>query len=195
MILSGQSAQSAVSVVSLFTFAVAGRVLSAAAYVRKTAPRTANPGQRATLIVLAVFAVLAFAHESYATLGESAGSVESDRAVLAAEPAVTSSGGIYTVREIISSSAAVREYISRSGVVFAIAWNGLATPDLDQLLGAYADEYRKAREQTPHQKGARHLQVKSQNVTFEKWGHMRALHGRAYISALIPPGVSTDEIK
>lgn len=147
------------------------------------------------LLALAVFAVLAFAHQSYATLGESAGSVESDRAVLSAEPAVTSSGGIYTVREMISSAAAVREYISRSGVVFAIAWNGLATPDLDQLLGAYADEYRKAREQTLRQKGARHLQVKSLNVTVEKWGHMRALHGRAYISALIPPGVSTDEIK
>jgi hypothetical protein len=161
-----------------------------------TGPRTAKRGRRAMLIGLALSAaVFAFAHQSQATLGEPTGSIESDRAVLSAEPAVTSSGNGYTVREMSSPAVTVREYVSPSGIVFAVAWKGLTTPDLSQLLGSYADEYQKALQQTPRQKGARHLQVKSQNVIVERWGHMRALHGRAYVPALIPPGVSTDEIR
>ena len=32
-------------------------------------------------------------------------------------------------------------------------------------------------------------------VVVEKWGHMRNLQGRAYAPALLPPGVSSDEIR
>lgn len=148
------------------------------------------------LIGLVVSAMaLVFAHQSYATLGETDRSVESDRAALSALPAVTTPGNGYTVYEMPSSTNTVREYITPSGAVFAVAWSGLLTPDLDQLLGSYAGEYQATLQQSKRQKGNRHLQVKSQNVTVERWGHMRALHGRAYISALVPSGVSTDVIK
>ena len=158
--------------------------------------RAVKSGHRVMLIGLALStAIFAFAHQSQAVLGGPAGSVESDRAVLKAAPGVTSSGNGYTVHEMTSSPSIVREYISPSGIIFAIAWNGLATPDLSQLLGAYASEYQKALQQTPRQRGARHLHVESQNIIVEKWGHMRALHGRAYVPALIPPGVSTDAIR
>jgi hypothetical protein len=89
----------------------------------------------------------------------------------------------------------VREYVSTSGVVFGIAWNGLIHPNLTQLLGSYAGEYQEALLQTPRIKGSRHLQVKTSGVVVEKWGHMRNLQGRAYVPSLIPPGVRVDEIK
>ena len=89
----------------------------------------------------------------------------------------------------------MREYVSPSGVVFGIAWSGLVPPDLTQLLGSYAPEYQEALQQTPRQKGSRHLRVETPGVIVEKWGHMRNLQGRAYAPALIPPGVSVDEIK
>lgn len=140
-------------------------------------------------------AIFATAYRTQAMLGESTDSVKSDREALSAEwSAITVRNG-YTVHEIESDSTTVREYVSPSGVVFAIAWNGLVHPDLTHLLGSYASEYQRALKQTPRQPDRRRLRVKSDGVVVEKWGHMRNLQGRAYLPALIPPGVSVDEIE
>lgn len=130
-----------------------------------------------------------------ATLGESVNSVESDRKAFSAVQHASMTRNGYTVQEFKSEANVVREYITPSGVVFAIAWNGLSHPDLTSLLGTYVGEYQQALRQTPSQKGKRHLQVKANRVIVEKWGHMRNLQGRAYLPALIPSGVSIDEIK
>jgi len=145
-------------------------------------------------LVLSV-AMFAAAQRVQATLGESAGSIESDRKALSAVNRGVTARDNYTVQEIYSESNTVREYVSSSGIVFGIAWNGLVYPDITQLLGSYTGEYQEALQQTLHQKGSRHLHVKSQNVIVEQWGHMRDLRGRAYAPALLPPGVSVDEIK
>ncbi|MGD1074608.1 MAG: DUF2844 domain-containing protein [Thermodesulfovibrionales bacterium] len=130
-----------------------------------------------------------------ATLGESVESVDADRKALSgARGAATSRTG-YSVREIESGSVIVREYVSPSGVVFGIAWNGLTHPDLTQLLGSYAGEYREALQRTPRGPDRRRLRVKTEQIVVEKWGHMRNLEGRAYAPALIPPGVRIDEIR
>lgn len=130
-----------------------------------------------------------------ATLGEAADSVESDRTALSAVRQSTTSVDGYSIHEIRSEAVTVREYVSASGVVFAIVWKGLIRPDLKHLLGSYASEYEKALEQTPTQKGSRRLKVKTSRIIVEKWGHMRSLQGRAYVPALIPVGVSVDDIK
>ena len=131
----------------------------------------------------------------HATLGKAAGSIASDqRALVAVKPSPTFRNG-YTIQEVSSDAVAVREYISSEGIVFAVAWQGLIHPDLTPLLGSYAAEYEISLRQTPPKPGRRHLQVKTNNVIVEKWGHMRNLQGRAYIPALLPPGVSIDEIQ
>jgi Protein of unknown function (DUF2844) len=130
-----------------------------------------------------------------ATLGESADSVDLDRKALSAVRRVTTVRNGYTVYVIGSDSAVIREYVSSSGVVFGIAWNGMLHPDLTQLLGSYAGEYQEAVQKTPRKPGQRRLQVKTDRVVVQKWGHMRNLQGRAYAPALIPPGVNIDEIK
>jgi len=89
----------------------------------------------------------------------------------------------------------VREYISASGVVFGVAWNGLIHPDLTQLLGSYAGEYQEVLQQTKRKAGRRSIRVTTGHIVVEKWGHIRNLQGRAYIPALIPQGVTVDEIK
>ena len=43
--------------------------------------------------------------------------------------------------------------------------------------------------------GHRRLYIRTDRVVVEKWGQMRALQGRAYLPAMIPPGVSLEEIK
>ncbi|MGA2151082.1 MAG: DUF2844 domain-containing protein [Geobacteraceae bacterium] len=139
--------------------------------------------------------LLATAQRAQATLGESVSSVESDRKVFSAVRHPTLARNGYTVQELKSDANVVREYISPSGIVFAIAWNGLSHPDLTTLLGAYVGEYQQALQQTTGQKGNRHLQVRANRIIVEKWGHMRNIQGRAYIPALIPSGVSINELK
>jgi len=130
-----------------------------------------------------------------ATLGESADSVASDQRILsAARPDPKTHNG-YTVQEVRSDAVVVREYISPAGIVFAIAWTGLIHPDLTPLLGSHAGEYEQALRLTSPNPGRRSLQVKSNNIIVEKWGQMRNLQGRAYVPALIPSGVSIDEIQ
>jgi Protein of unknown function (DUF2844) len=148
------------------------------------------------LLCLGISAViLAYAHVAHAALGESADSITSDRKSLSAARGATIVRDGYSIQTIESDAATVREYLSPSGVVFGIAWNGMSHPDLTQLLGAYAGEYEEALRQTPHKPGRRHLQVKSKRIVVEKWGHMRNLQGRAYVPSLIPQGVSVDDIK
>jgi len=140
--------------------------------------------------------VLAIAQQVQATLGESVDSVASDQKALKAVKRATTVRNAYTVHEFALDGTFVREYVSPSGIVFGIAWNGLTYPDLTRLLGSYADEYQTALRQTPRKPGlSRYQAVKTGRIVVEKWGHMRNLQGRAYAPALIPPGVSLDEIK
>ena len=89
----------------------------------------------------------------------------------------------------------MREYVSSSGIVFAVAWNGLRHADLTALLGSYADAYREALQKTPRRPGVRRLSVKTDGVVVEKWGRVRDLRGRAYVPDLFPAGATIDEIK
>ncbi len=130
-----------------------------------------------------------------AALGSSADSLTRDRTALSARQRSTSTRTGYTVHEMESDSNVVREYISPSGIVFGIAWDGLIHPDLSTLLGSYAAKYREALKHTPRKPGRRRHQVQTEQLVVEKWGHMRNLQGRAYAPALIPPGVSIDDIR
>ncbi len=163
-------------------------------------PKEDTPTMKKTLSVLFLSvcfsaAVLGTAERAQAALGGSVDSIESDRKVLSTVRSATTVSPAYSVHEIVSDAIAVREYVSSAGIVFGIAWNGLAYPDLTQLLGPYADEYQKAMGQASRQPGRRHFQVKTDRVIVEKWGHMRNLQGRAYAPSLVPQGVSIDEIK
>jgi hypothetical protein len=139
---------------------------------------------------------LVTAQQAQATLGESVDSVASDRKAFSAVQHATLARNGYTVQELKSDANVVREYVSTSGIVFAIAWNGLSHPDLTTLLGNYVGEYQQALRLTASQKGRRrYLQIKADRIIVEKWGHMRNMQGRAYIPALIPSGVSINELK
>lgn len=147
------------------------------------------------VVIVVLSGIFAAAVRAHATLGGSIDSVESDSKALSAVRAATTAHSNYTIHKFDSDSTAVREYVSSSGIVFGIAWNGLIHPDLEQLLGSYAGEYRKALQQNPRKPGQRSIRLKTDSIVVEKWGHMRNLQGRAYDPALIPSGVSVDEIR
>jgi hypothetical protein len=156
-----------------------------------------NTRKFSRLLLGICFALTVFAAvpQVQATLGESVDSIASDRKALSSVRGITTISPGYTVHEVRSDTTSTREYVSPSGIVFGIAWNGLTHPDLTPLLGSYHHEYQKALSQIPRRPGHRHVQVKTERVVVEKWGHMRNRQGRAYAPALIPQGVSVDEIK
>lgn len=130
-----------------------------------------------------------------AALGEKADSIAADsKALLAVQRSTTLRSG-YTVQVVESDANTVREYIAPSGIVFGIAWNGMTHPDVSQLLGSYAGEYAQALKESPRHPGSRRRQVKTGRLVVEKWGHMRNLQGRAYDPNLLPPGVTSEDIK
>jgi hypothetical protein len=146
------------------------------------------------LILLMLFLTWSAPWLAGATLGEGSASLAKDRKALSSSKTTSSSQAHYTVQEITSDATLVREYLTDSGVVFGIAWNGLVHPDLTTLLGSYASEYKDARQKTARGRGQRHLRVRASRVVVETWGHMRNLHGRAYLPSLLPEGVSFNEI-
>ena len=70
-----------------------------------------------------------------ATLGESADAVVSERKTLSAVNLTITVHNGYTVHELTLAGTVLREYVSPSGIVFGIAWNGLTHPDLSSLAG------------------------------------------------------------
>ncbi len=100
----------------------------------------------------------------------------------------------YTVEQIsIPTGATVNEYLSPDGTVFAVSWRGPRPPDLSQLLGSYFAEFQTAAAAPRAQRGP--LLVRTESLVVETSGHMRDLRGRAYLPALLPSGVTADEIK
>jgi hypothetical protein len=93
------------------------------------------------------------------------------------------------------SSIRVREFLTRSGVVFAVSWSGLVMPDLQLLLGAHYAAYRAELAALNHPGLHRSVRVASSELVVESGGHLRAYAGRAYLPALIPDGVSVTELR
>lgn len=139
-------------------------------------------------------AALVTAGRASAALGEPARSIAADQAALAAVRSQGRARPSYTVERLVSSSSSVREYVSSSGVVFAVSWEGVSHPDLSVLLGSFAAPFRRALAQERPTPGHRSRRIETAGVVVETWGHMRALRGRAYVPALIPTGVNLDEI-
>lgn len=143
-------------------------------------------------LVAAIFMTVQRVH---ATLGETEDTVVADEKAVSAHGVSKAISNGYTVKQIDSDAVSLREYISPTGVIFAIAWNGLTHPDLTPLLGAYATEYDESLRHASRKPGRRHLRVETNRIVVEKWGQMRNLQGRAYVPALIPDGVTVDKIR
>lgn len=148
-----------------------------------------------TLVPGLVMAPFIFTSRAEAALGERATPASAARKASAASQTTTAARSGYTVQEIKTGPTNIREYITPSGIVFAVAWDGVAHPDLTPLLGSYLNGYRQALGQAKRQRGQRRFKVSSDKVVVEKWGHMRNLQGKAYVPSLIPDGVSIYEIK
>jgi len=129
-----------------------------------------------------------------ASLGKSVDSVAADQRHMNGQIRATAQAG-YTVHEISSPyGEKIKEFVSPSGTVFGVAWNGPVVPDLKQLLGDYFSEFQQAA-QASSRSQRRALAVRSDRLVLESAGHMRAFHGRAYAPALLPANVAAEVVQ
>ncbi|TSK07986.1 MAG: DUF2844 domain-containing protein [Geobacter sp.] len=150
------------------------------------------------LIPLGLAAAICFCQDrAEATLGEAADTIAKDRKALSGVSQKTLSSARYRVQQMASGTGktAIREYVSPSGIVFAVAWNGFVRPNLKVLLGSYHNDYQKALSRRARNPGHREMKLVSERLVVETWGHMRNLQGRAYLPGLLPEGVNIDEIR
>ncbi|MGA2001895.1 MAG: DUF2844 domain-containing protein, partial [Terriglobales bacterium] len=102
----------------------------------------------------------------------------------------------YTVHEIqAASGTVVREYVSSAGIVFAVAWQGQFAPNMQQLLGAYFEQYSAGVQAAKASYvGRRPLNLHLSGLVVQLNGHIRAFHGRAYLPEQIPAGAKEEEL-
>jgi Protein of unknown function (DUF2844) len=148
------------------------------------------------LAVLLAAMLLMIALPAWAGLGEDVSSVRADQARMQGSLRTTQTQA-YTVQEIrAATGTVVREYVSGSGKVFAVAWQGPWPPDMRQVLASYFEEYRRAAQaQVSSRAGRRPLLIEEPGLVVQASGHMRSFAGRAYVPEMLPPNVSREEIR
>lgn len=138
-------------------------------------------------------AALLFPGFAFATLGQDAATIELDRAQLQAQRAVTQSPR-YTVHELtLPGGTQVREYLTATQQVFAVAWSGPSIPDLQQLLGSYFTRYVAAAK--ANGRARKPVAVEDSDLVVHTGGHFRAFSGVAYLPGRMPSGVSAEQIR
>ena len=139
--------------------------------------------------------MLGFCLPAMAALGGDVSSVEADRVQMKATVKTTQAGA-YSLQEIqVPGGTVIKEYVSPAGRIFAVAWHGPFFPDMQQILGAYFQQYSTALQAQPKHYGRRPLNIQQPGLVVQAGGHMRAYWGRAYVPEMLPQGVNADEIR
>lgn len=164
---------------------------------KRVQPGFAKLGLAAGILSPAILILMLMtALPAFAALGEPASSVQADRAHMQGTLRTTQTQN-YTVHEIhAATGTVVREYVSTSGKVFAVAWQGPWPPDMRQILGASFEQYHQAAQAQANSRPVRRtLRIEQPGLVVHSGGHMRSFAGQAYIPEMLPQGVSAEEIR
>jgi Protein of unknown function (DUF2844) len=128
-----------------------------------------------------------------AALGGDAASVQQDASQFKSALRSTQKQS-YAVHEMrAESGTTVREFVSPSGKVFGVAWQGPSVPDMRQVLGAYYQRFSSAVDPKRRPRGP--MVINESGFVFQSGGHMAAFTGKAYIPEMLPEGVHADAIQ
>jgi hypothetical protein len=147
---------------------------------------------RASAVLIVLGSLLAPA--AHAGLGEAMDSVQRDHVALHGTTLVVTPMQAYDRHEITTADGTrVRQYVSRSGTVFAVAWTGRSLPDLTIVLAKHYDEYMTAA--TSHHTSHKVLNVATPGLVLNVTRLPRGFAGSAQLPALLPPGTSVQEFR
>lgn len=143
-----------------------------------------------TLLVLALGSMPA-----WAGLGQPEASVTSDQLHMKSEHRVQDFQA-YKVHELANAEGAVvREYVSSEGTVFGITWQGRSTPDMNQLLGNYVNNFQTATRDQTQIRQRRGITIKTNDFVYSNFCRMGVCSGSAYAPKLLPSNVSAEVMR
>lgn len=153
----------------------------------------ARSGCNLFCVALLLFAPVLFCLPAFCVLGQDVSSVASDAVHLKASSHVLVRSS-YAVHEMRTpTGTTIRQFASPSGTVFAVTWQGFS-PDLQQLLGEYFEEFVAANSAQSARRG-RGAYIETGDLVVETGGHMRFAVGRAYLRSKVPQGVDANGLR
>jgi hypothetical protein len=153
--------------------------------------------QTTWLAVVVTTMIVVLPSSGWASLGGDSASVDADRVRVQGALLRIVRSDEFTVHEVQSSSGTtIREYMSPTGTVFAVAWEGPWLPNLRQILGSYFGTYQGAVQAGSANRRARgSLKIDLPDLVVQMSGHPRAFVGRAYAPRLMPQRVQAESIR
>jgi hypothetical protein len=147
--------------------------------------------------------VIAASGPAHAQLGaivaiDATGTSSSSNAADAATPVLhqATNGVVLWQESIDANQIRVRQYVSSSGQVYAVSWDGPAMPDVAVLLGTWFDRYRQdASAALPNASGLHSSRVSSSDLMVETAVRLRDFNGRAWLPSALPAGVTAADIE
>ncbi|POZ61590.1 DUF2844 domain-containing protein [Chromobacterium alticapitis] len=127
----------------------------------------------------------------FAALGQRLETTGKVQRALALKPATQSAFSVQA--SVDEAGRQIRQYLAVDGTVFAVAWSGRSQPDLPQLLGDYFPAFRQA--QRNNRSGLNVMRGQVGTFAIHTYGRMGALQGMACDLALLPAGVTLDQLK
>jgi hypothetical protein len=155
--------------------------------------RRGRAARRLALLAPVVLGVLA-SSTAWAGLGETADSIARDHLALRGTTLAVTPAVDYDIHETTTADGArIRQYVSREGTVFAVAWSGRGQPDLKVVLAGQYDKYLAAA--TAHRGNHHVFTVSTPQLVISIVRAPRGFQGAAHLPALVPAGVSASELR
>jgi hypothetical protein len=149
----------------------------------------------AKTILSALLVLVLVSVPAWAGLGQPEASVTSDQLHMKSEHRVQNFQA-YKVHELANTEGAVvREFVSPEGTVFGITWHGRSTPDMNQLLGNYANNFETATRDQTHIVPRRGITIKTNDFVYTNFCRMGVCTGSAYAPKLLPSNVTVEVMR
>ena len=131
-----------------------------------------------------------------AALGDTVASVQADQQKFQMRRQIRQAQN-HTVHMLTGDNGTViTEFVSATGTVFGVSWQGPMIPDLSQLLGAHFSTFQtQVLSESRIRARRRGAVVHNGNLIVESGGHPRDYRGRAYLSDQLPAGVTPEAIQ
>jgi hypothetical protein len=149
------------------------------------------------LAVAVVVPLLLLPAPAAASLGGDGSTVDRDRVQMRGSLVRIMRADTHVMQEMRTpSGVVVREYVSSTGTVFAVSWQGAWTPDLQQVLGTYYGRYiQRAQEVQRARRSRGPVSVQDDDFVIQVGGHQRSFSGVAYLPGRMPAGFNFQSVR
>ena len=144
---------------------------------------------RSNVLFYLVLGLLLLPCISQAELGGNLASIHSEQKEFNSQLSNTQQGEVGVYTQTLSSGIVLQEYLSVSGVVFAVAWSGPSLPNLQVLLGGYFKDYLVAIKES-----RRSIYLNTENIVIQSSGMMGAFQGFAFLPKHAPKGFTPSSL-